>query len=93
MVCSFNSAYRAEIYSITDSSVEIVFRDSAGAIVTTDDVEMKCWVTRSNALFDTLMPTNLSARIDLGYLQIPISAVYVANPLNNFWITGAMIKE
>lgn len=92
MVCSFDSAYRAEIYSITDSKVEIVFRNSAGAIVTTDDAEMKCWVTRSNALFDTIMPTNLSARIDLGYLQIPISAVYVANPLNNFWITGAMIK-
>lgn len=92
MVCSFDSTYRAEVYSITDSKVEIVFRDSAGAIVTTDDAQMKCWITRSNALFDSIMPTTLSARIDLGYLQIPISAVYAANPLNNFWITGAMIK-
>ncbi len=92
IVTSFNSAYRAEVYSITNTTVEIVFRNSAGAIVTTDDVEMKCWVTRNNALFDSIMPTTLSARIDLGWLQIPISAVYAANPLNNFWITGAMIK-
>lgn len=92
IVTSFNSAYRAEVYSVTDSKVEIVFRNSAGVIVTPDDSEMKCWVTRNNSLFDTIMPTTLSARIDLGYLQIPISAVYVANPLNNFWITGAMIK-
>lgn len=93
MVQSFNSAYRAEIYSITDSSVSIVFRNSAGAIVTpTDDAEMKCWVTRSNALFDTVMPSNLSARIDLGYLRVPLAAITTANPLNNFWITGAMLK-
>jgi hypothetical protein len=92
IVTSFNSAYRAEVYSVTDSNVEIVFRNSSGVIVTPDDAEMKCWVTRNNALFDTIMPTSLSARIDLGYLQIPISAVYAANPLNNFWITGAMIK-
>jgi hypothetical protein len=91
-VTSFNSAYRAEVYSVTDTTVDIVFRNSSGVIVLTDDAEMKCWVTRNNAFFDSIMPTSLSARIDLGYLQIPISAVYVANPLNNFWITGAMIK-
>jgi hypothetical protein len=92
IVCSFNSAYRAEVFNFSATTIGVQFRNAAGAVVgPTDDAEMKLLFTRSNALFDTLMPSSFSAQINLGYLAVPLAAVSNIS-LNNFWITGAMIK-
>lgn len=92
MVCSYNSAYRAEVYTWTATTIQVTFRNSAGAIVgPTDDAEMKVVFTRNNALFNTPMPADFSAQINLGYLFVPLTAIKNIS-LNNFWITGAMIK-
>lgn len=93
MVCSHNSAYRAEVLSFTSSTVVVQFRNAAGTVVgPSDDAEMKLWFERSNALFDTPMPSGFSARVDLGYLAVPLAAIQNIS-LNNFWLVGAMFKS
>lgn len=93
MVCSFNSPYRAEVASYSATTVGVQFRNSSGAIVgPSDDADMKVWFTRSNAMFNTPMPSDFSAQIDLGYLFVPLDAI-ASIGLNNFWLTGAMIKS
>lgn len=92
IVTSHNSAYRAEVFSFSATSITVVFRNAAGAVVgPTDDAEMKCWFTRTNAKFNIPMPTGFSARVDLGYLAVPLAAIQNIS-LNNFWLFGAMIK-
>lgn len=92
MVCSHNSAYRAEVVSFTSTTVVVQFRNAAGSVVgPSDDAEMKLWFERSNALFDTPMPSGFSARVDLGYLAVPLAAIQNIS-LNNFWLFGAMVK-
>lgn len=92
VVTSFNSAYRAEVASFSASQIVVQFRNASGAIVgPVDDAEMNLMFTRTNSLFDVAMPSSFSARVDLGYLQIPLAAIQNIS-LNNFWIVGAMFK-
>lgn len=93
MVCSHNSAYRAEIVNYSATTIVVQFRNAAGTVVgPSDDAEMKLLFERSNALFDTPMPSGFSARVDLGYLAVPLAAIQNIS-LNNLWLIGAMFKS
>ncbi len=90
IVCSHNSAYRAEVSSFSATTIVVQFRNAAGAVVgPTDDAEMKVWFTRQNALFDTFLEAGFSASIDLGLCKIPLAAFQEIS-LQNLWLFGVM---
>lgn len=92
-VSPLDTPYRPEVKSWTATTIDVQFRNAAGAIVTpTDDANMKCFWSRDTTLFPVPMPAAFSARIDLGMLQIPLAAIENIS-LNNFWLIGAMFKE
>lgn len=89
---SFNTAYKPDVFTWTPTSFKVQFWNPAGSVVgPSDDASMQFLFKRPNAMLPAAMPTAFSARIDLGYLAVPLAAVQNIS-LNNFWLFGAMVK-
>ena len=84
---SLNSNLRPDISSITDTTIVVQFRDTAGAVVGPAATTSMKVVFRRSALVPSTMDTGVRFAVDLGLCKVANADVSNVS-LNNFWIVG-----